>query len=173
MSEINKRIRELRVDAGLTTTKLAELIGVSQGNISDWENDKRNSTPTSKSLIAIATYFHVSLDWLLTGKEFKSKNTLFLESKRVFNDLIDDDEVNFLNKLHLLLEKITILIKNHQKNSQINEEEMKQLLKAFEEISLTDEEKELLRIFRLADEKYKWELLGMVKMAITTGETTH
>ncbi len=73
MKEIGKRIRALREQRGIKAKELAEAIGASQGNISDWENDKKKSTPTAKSLIAIASFFDVSLDWLMTGEEYSIK----------------------------------------------------------------------------------------------------
>jgi transcriptional regulator with XRE-family HTH domain len=69
MEEINARIRGLRKKKGLTGAELAELIGVSQGNVSDWENTRKKSTPSAKALIAIALNLDVSLDWLMLGKE--------------------------------------------------------------------------------------------------------
>ncbi|MGX4583767.1 transcriptional repressor LexA [Paenibacillus chitinolyticus] len=69
MKEINKRIKQLRSKHGLTMARLAEILQVSAGNISDWESEKKKSTPTARALVAISEYFNVSLDWLMTGKE--------------------------------------------------------------------------------------------------------
>ncbi|MEY9095673.1 transcriptional repressor LexA [Paenibacillus sp. RC84] len=68
MNEINHRIKELRLKHNLTMAKMAAMIGVSPGNISDWENGKKKSTPTARALISISKQFNVSLDWLMTGK---------------------------------------------------------------------------------------------------------
>lgn len=67
MNEINYRIKELRLKHNLTMAKMAAMIGVSPGNISDWENGKKKSTPTARALISISKQFNVSLDWLMTG----------------------------------------------------------------------------------------------------------
>ncbi|MFS0836970.1 transcriptional repressor LexA [Paenibacillus sp. 1P03SA] len=67
MNEINHRIKELRLKHNLTMAKMADMIGVSPGNISDWENGKKKSTPTARALISISKQFNVSLDWLMTG----------------------------------------------------------------------------------------------------------
>ncbi|MGE6228887.1 transcriptional repressor LexA [Paenibacillus chitinolyticus] len=67
MNEINHRIKELRLKHNLTMAKMAAMIGVSPGNISDWENGKKKSTPTARALISISKQFNVSLDWLMTG----------------------------------------------------------------------------------------------------------
>lgn len=76
MNEIGKRIKQLREQRGIKAIELAEAIGASQGNISDWENDKKKSTPTAKSLIAIANFFDISLDWLMTGEELTVQKSL-------------------------------------------------------------------------------------------------
>lgn len=68
MDQVKKRIKQLRKEMGLTGAELAALIGVSQGNVSDWESEKRTSTPTTKALIAIARELKVSLNWLLLGE---------------------------------------------------------------------------------------------------------
>lgn len=42
MNEIGKRIKKLRGQRNIKAIELAEAIGASQGNISDWENDKKS-----------------------------------------------------------------------------------------------------------------------------------
>jgi len=69
MHDINRRIKELRISRELSINRLASIIGVSPGNISDWESERKKSTPTAKALIALAQFFQVSLDWLMTGVE--------------------------------------------------------------------------------------------------------
>lgn len=58
-----KRIYELRLEMGLTQKQLADELGVSKQNISDWENGK--SETSFSMLIKISTYFKVSLEYLL------------------------------------------------------------------------------------------------------------
>ncbi len=53
----------LRTSRGLGQVKLAEEIGVSKGCISLWENGLRE--PSMSCLIALATYFDVSIDELV------------------------------------------------------------------------------------------------------------
>ena len=47
--------------------ELAKIINVSKGAISLWENGKRE--PTLSSLVALAKYFNVSLDYLVGLEE--------------------------------------------------------------------------------------------------------
>ena len=55
-------LKELRTEKGIGQAQLARSIGVSNGIVSLWENKKRE--PTMSSLIALAKYFNVSLDYL-------------------------------------------------------------------------------------------------------------
>lgn len=58
-----KRIKQLRETAGLTQSKLSEIIGKGQQAVSKWENDQ--SIPDFDSLTFLAQYFCVSIDYLL------------------------------------------------------------------------------------------------------------
>ena len=57
-----ERLKELRQEENLSTTKLGELIGVSAIAISRWERQER--IPNIESLVALAKYFKVSTDYL-------------------------------------------------------------------------------------------------------------
>ncbi len=57
-----ERLKELRLEEGLSTKKLGKLIGVSDVAISRWERCER--IPNIESLVAIAKYFKVSADYL-------------------------------------------------------------------------------------------------------------
>lgn len=59
-------LKELRKDKHLGQDKLAEALGVSKGIVSLWENGLRE--PTMYSLIIIADYFGVTIDYLV-GRE--------------------------------------------------------------------------------------------------------
>ena len=53
----------LRKERGIGQVQLANAIGVSKGIISLWENGLRE--PNMSSLIVLATYFKVSIDYLV------------------------------------------------------------------------------------------------------------
>lgn len=56
-------LKELRAKAGLSQGQLAKLIGVSPGNVSDWEVGK--TKPGYVALSSLARFFEVSSDYLL------------------------------------------------------------------------------------------------------------
>lgn len=60
------RLRELRKTKNLTQSQTAELVGVSVGMISSYENSSR--LPSYDVLFKFSNLFHVSTDYLL-GKE--------------------------------------------------------------------------------------------------------
>lgn len=56
-------LKSLRLEAKLGQSALAKNIGVSKGTISLWENGLRE--PNMSSLISLAVYFGVSIDYLV------------------------------------------------------------------------------------------------------------
>lgn len=67
------RIDKLINERGITSKQLAQEIGVSQGNISDWRKDR--SKPSSEVLKRIAEYFNVSIDFLYGYSENQTQKT--------------------------------------------------------------------------------------------------
>lgn len=65
--EIGKKLKNARIEAGLTQEKDAEKINVSRQTISNWENEK--SYPDIISVIALSDLYSVSLDELLKGDQ--------------------------------------------------------------------------------------------------------
>ena len=65
--EIGKKLKNARIEAGITQEKAAEKIDVSRQTISNWENEK--SYPDIISVIALSDLYSVSLDELLKGDQ--------------------------------------------------------------------------------------------------------
>lgn len=68
MQAIGKRIKEIRMESGLSQQKFGELLSVSQDTVSLWEKGK--SVPTTEFLIAIATNFEISIDYIVCLKDY-------------------------------------------------------------------------------------------------------
>ena len=64
---LHDRLRELR--GNRTQTKMAELLGVKPNNYNGWENGKE---PNIETLIKIADYHGVTLDYLTGRTDFKN-----------------------------------------------------------------------------------------------------
>ena len=61
-----KKLKELRIEKGLSQQKLGELLGFCNQTISFWESGSRE--PDLDTLVQIAHYFEVSLEELLEDK---------------------------------------------------------------------------------------------------------
>jgi len=60
---IARRIKELRMENGLTQVELAKIIGYSQSMIVLWEKEK--CEPTATAILKLANTFKCSCDYLL------------------------------------------------------------------------------------------------------------
>ena len=61
---------DLRKRSGLSQEELANLVGVTRQAVQKWEAG--TSRPDMDNLTALARYFNVTLDWLITGHEMES-----------------------------------------------------------------------------------------------------
>lgn len=68
-------LKQIRKRKGLNQQQVAIDLNISREALSYYENGKRE--PSLKMLIAMSNYFNVSIDYLITGKEFKDKNKNF------------------------------------------------------------------------------------------------
>lgn len=57
-----ERLKELRVEAGLSTQQLAEKLGFTNASISHWGRDL--CEPSIVALVAVAKFYNVSADYL-------------------------------------------------------------------------------------------------------------
>lgn len=62
MEIFTERIRELRLEHGLTQEEVGEIIGVKRYSVYSYE--KGRACPEMKGLVALADYFDVSMDYL-------------------------------------------------------------------------------------------------------------
>ena len=92
-----KRLKELRLNKNLTQQQLGKLLSVSGQTILNWENDI--TYPSVKKLIELASFFDVSIDYLL---DFKEKDTNFNKIINILNDYEKEDLIKliatFVNK---------------------------------------------------------------------------
>lgn len=65
--DFRDRLFELRRQAGLSQEELANLLGLTRQAVQKWEAG--TSRPDMDNLTALSNYFHVSLDYLVTGRD--------------------------------------------------------------------------------------------------------
>lgn len=94
--QIAERIKYLRRKLHLNQSEFCEKLGIKQSTLSSYENG--TVSPSNEVLYAIATQYHVSLDWLfgITDKE-----TSLSSMGDIVSFLL---ELNELNELHYELE---------------------------------------------------------------------
>ena len=63
MANFSERLKELRLEKGLSQTAVANATGLSQNAIAQWENENR--VPNANAVILLAKFFVVSTDYLL------------------------------------------------------------------------------------------------------------
>lgn len=63
MSNFPERLKQLRKSRGISQKSLAEAIGMSETGIQNYELQVR--TPSAETVVLIADYFDVTLDYLM------------------------------------------------------------------------------------------------------------
>lgn len=69
-----KKLAQLRKNNKMTQNDFCAIFEVSQPTLSLWENEEREPEP--KMIKKIATYFHVSIDYLLDNEKAIKENDL-------------------------------------------------------------------------------------------------
>ncbi len=64
-------LKEIRKKKNYNQLKVAMDLSISREALSHYENGKRS--PDVDMLVLLSEYFNVSIDYLITGKEFKKK----------------------------------------------------------------------------------------------------
>ncbi len=103
------RLKELRVEKGLTQEQLAKQFHTGKSTIGMWENNKRE--PDYETLLNLAEYFGVTIDYILGNSDYRDLDnlvsTLYPEWKKGENYLPSKEyqkpeDINLLNKYHSL-----------------------------------------------------------------------
>lgn len=69
---INQRLKQLRAENNLTQTNLADILGIAKTTLAAYEQGK--SEPSIDTIIKLADFFNVSIDYLLGHTNIKSPN---------------------------------------------------------------------------------------------------
>lgn len=88
-----ERIESLRKEKGISQGALEKELGFSNGSFSKW----RTSMPTHERLQRLASYFHVSVDYLVTGNETMptARFSLSEEAAATAQQIYENDKVLF------------------------------------------------------------------------------
>ena len=80
------RIRDLREDMDLRQIDVAEATGIDQKTLSNYETGK--TQPDARALVALADFFHVSIDYLIGRTGWKICQISKLIRKKPLRNLI-------------------------------------------------------------------------------------
>ena len=89
---ISQRVFYLLKEQGKKQNELAKFTGISTSTISAWNT--RGTNPAVENIVAIANFFDVSVEYLLTGEE-----------KIISKDNINENEQQLLKMYRLLTER--------------------------------------------------------------------
>lgn len=62
---IGARIRQIRIQHGMSGERFGELMGVTKGMVSQWESD--SGIPPTDRLMMLKSHIEFSMDWLIFG----------------------------------------------------------------------------------------------------------
>ena len=93
-----KNLKELREERGLSQQKLAEILNTSQQTIFKYE--KTLVEPDIETLISMADFFEVSVDYLIGNSDIRAKNCRYEEVR------LNEEEVNHIRMWRSLPKKI-------------------------------------------------------------------
>jgi transcriptional regulator with XRE-family HTH domain len=129
-------LKELRKRENLTQESVSDLLNTDRSNIANYESGKR--LPPISSLIKIAEFFHVSLDFLVFGKEqtptpgqssdgstndeLMAENTLLMEQQLKLEDELQKKEelIKVQREMLEVLKKYTNVLEEKLKNQDID-----------------------------------------------------
>ena len=121
MSDFGSQLKKLRKNNKITQKELAKILGLAQTTIANYENNSR--FPNQETLIEIADYFGVTLDYLIKGKKKsanlekeKSENLVSLITKDPYFKNNEIARKYFLYLLNYQKKEAQNLILEHAKN---------------------------------------------------------
>lgn len=102
MENNNSRLKQLRLERGLTIQNMAEVLGLSQGSYNYYELGK--TEPNIATLKKLADYFCVSIDYLVgaevRGKSLNADEVELLKYYRAVDDTSKRATIKMLKSLY-------------------------------------------------------------------------
>ena len=101
------RIKEIRLQNGISQKQLALAIGVAQNTLSQYENGKR--APDFDTMARMSDYFHVSVDYLLGRDEEKLPTVISEEQDSIDEELMKYVRLMTPDQKQMLLAQMRVL----------------------------------------------------------------
>lgn len=99
MSTFGERVKELRLDKGLTQQELANFFYLNKSSISRYEKDKQ--IPELETLEKLSDFFEVSLDYLLAKSDIKNPEEAIKvnTSNSISTKGLSDENIKLINTM--------------------------------------------------------------------------
>lgn len=117
MVKFGDRLKQLRMEHGISGAELGEQLGMSKSGISNWE--VRHREPSLEMLIKLSNFFGVSIDYLVGKSNFREtfkSLSIDLIKQLITNDTIKDPE----NIPQEIVEMLVLALKNDLKANKKN-----------------------------------------------------
>ena len=122
METIGERLEKLRLLKNLTLQEVAEVLGTSKGNISNYETNKIK--PASDSIIQLSKLFNVSTDYILTGANYIDMNNT-ISSNYSNRSSFNEDELYIIHLFRKLNDRNKIKLEEYIENKIIEQRQNK------------------------------------------------
>ncbi len=129
---IGERLKMLRKEQGLTMREIGEIIGVSDAAWTKYE--KNRAEPSIESLVKIADYFQVSLDFLLGRTNIREPQ--LVEEANIQSEFLKEFEWSKIgdpSQMYFLVENLSASIGKYN-DQRVTESELQLLLKTISDI---------------------------------------
>lgn len=101
--EFGERLKELRKKKRMTQEELGKVINVSKVSISGYETGSRS--PDRETLVSLADFFDVSVDFLLGREESGINNKPLTIAAHIDDDVTDEEMEDILNYIEFIKNK--------------------------------------------------------------------
>lgn len=131
---IGERLKMLRKEKGLTMKEIGKIIGVSDAAWTKYETNR--AEPSIESLIKIADYFQVSLDFLLGRTNIREPQ--FVEKANIQSEFLKEFEWSKIgdpSQMYFLVENLSASIGKYNEHK-VTESELQLLLKTISDVVL-------------------------------------
>lgn len=131
---IGERLKMLRKEKGLTMKEIGKIIGVSDAAWTKYETNR--AEPSIESLIKIADYFQVSLDFLLGRTNIREPQ--FVEKANTLSEFLKEFEwtkIGDPSQMYFLVENLSASIAKYNEHK-VTESELQLLLRTISDIVL-------------------------------------
>ncbi|MFK4305099.1 transcriptional regulator with XRE-family HTH domain [Paenibacillus sp. RC254] len=113
MKTIGEKIKSIRKTNKLNQIQFSQIIGVSQGTLSELEQDKYK--PSLETIVALKLNFNVNLEWLLIEEYISSNSTLFCtQLDNLESNLISEFRKLNVGDKHEIQEIINLKLKRYK-----------------------------------------------------------